>query len=625
MCGISGIYSFGDCAEHYRSAVELSVQSLKNRGPEVQQVAVAGHAVLGHARLAILDTSMAGNQPFTDSSKRYTIVYNGEFYNYREYYDELRADGVQFQSTSDTEVLLQLYIKYGPAFIEKINGFFAFAIYDSVKDVLFIARDRIGIKPLYYIENESFFGFSSELKGIMTFPFQRALNEIALAAYLQLNYVPAPFTMLENVMKLEPGMSITISGKNVKKERYYSIPRYNSSAVPLSYEEAQKQLVQKLTDSVQLRLISDVPLGTFLSGGIDSSVISTIASRYVDSLQTFSIGFKDNPFIDETHYAQLVAKKIHSQHTEIQIDNKTLQESLYAILQNIDEPFADSSAIAVHVLCKYVKPHVTVALSGDGADELFAGYHKHMAHYKQMQHGLLNNVASLSYPLLKHLPQSRSNALYNVFRKFAKYAEGVSLSNADAYWKWCSFTDEQVVKRELKNQTISLIELKQKYTSHFSASSDVNDVLYGDQLLVLPNDMLTKTDRMSMDNSLEVRTPFLDHTLVTFINSLPESYKIDGRMKKKILQDAFRSDLPQELYNRPKKGFEVPLQSWCETELQDLIQDLLSKHFIEEQGIFNYDAIAGLKDVKYMSSHGDAPAHIWALIVFQSWWKHYLQ
>ena len=622
MCGISGIYSFTDTAESFVPYVEKSIQTLRNRGPEVQRVECKGRVVLAHARLAILDTSPAGNQPFTDASGRYTIIYNGEFYNYRDYYAELRADGVNFTSSSDTEVLLYLYIKYRQCCLEKINGFFAFAVYDSVENTLFVARDRMGIKPLYFIQTEQFFGFSSELKGILEFPIERKLNRNALFAYLQFMYVPAPMTMVQGVEKLEPGMSLFISPNGVERNRYFSLEQSAEKKSRLSYEEAQTQLIEQLTASVQKRLISDVPLGTFLSGGIDSSVISTIAGRYVDGLQTFSIGFKDNPFIDETYYARLVANKIHSQHTEIQIDNAKLEESLFEILNNIDEPFADSSSIAVHVLCKYVKPHVTVALSGDGADEIFAGYHKHFAHYNQLQHKGLNSVAAATYPLLKQLPQSRSNALFNVFRKIVKYAEGASMTTAEAYYKWCSFASENDALALLHDTNVDVTDLKSRYFT-FGKAVTMNDILLADQKLVLANDMLTKVDRMSMDNSLEVRTPFLDHTFVDFVNSLPSEYKINGKMKKRILQDAFRDDLPSELYNRPKKGFEVPLYAWCKTTFHDLQESLLSKQFIEEQGIYKYDAITVLRNVAISPSPNDAPAQIWSLLVFQSWWKRY--
>lgn len=622
MCGISGIYSFSGSAEQFRSIVETSIHTLQKRGPEIQSVSVCNNVALGHARLAILDTSSAGNQPFSDITGRYTIVYNGEFYNYKDYYKELQHDGVQFQSSSDTEVLLYLYIKYGQKCVDFINGFFAFAVYDSIENTLFIARDRIGIKPLYYIKTDTYIGFSSEMKGILAFPFERKLNNKALFTYLQLMYVPAPMTMLENIYKLEPGKALYITKTGIKQIQYFSL--HSSESCNYTYEKAQQVLVEKITESVQKRLISDVPLGTFLSGGIDSSIISTIASHYIDNLQTFSIGFKDNPFIDETKYAQLVAKKIHSQHTEIQIDTKTLQDSLYAILQDIDEPFADSSAIAVHVLCKYVKPHVTVALSGDGADELLAGYHKHWAQYNQMNHPMLNSVMHLLHPLFNQLPQSRSNIVFNAFRKVAKYANIANMNCADVYWNLCCFATDEQVRNILLQNDLDISDIKQLYVSHFTKNSNINDVLLADQKLVLANDMLTKVDRMSMDNSLEVRVPFLDHNLVEFVNSLPMEFKINNKMKKRILQDAFQKDLPIELYNRPKKGFEVPLQEWSRTLFIDIENELLSEQFICEQNLFNYSAICKIKEYSKLSSYGDYAMQLWALLVFQSWWKRYL-
>ena len=349
------------------------------------------------------------------------------------------------------------------------------------------------------------FSVSLRIKRNNDIPIERKLDYTALSYYLQLNYVPAPLSMVEGVEKLEPGTMMKVTMQGIQKERYYQIPYGKNTLINALYEDAQTLLIQKLTESVRLRLISDVPLGTFLSGGIDSSIISLIASRYVDSLQTFSIGFKDNPFIDETYYAQLVAKGIHSQHTEIQIDKTNLEYALESILSDIDEPFADSSAIAVNVLCKFVKPHVTVALSGDGADELFAGYHKHFAHYNHIRLKNMNSCLGALHPLLKILPQSRSNPMFNLFRKIAKYSEIASYGNAEAYWRLCSIGDEKYVANILHKPYIFDNQLKKKYINHFSPESDINDVLYADQQLVLPNDMLTKVDRMSMENSLEVR------------------------------------------------------------------------------------------------------------------------
>lgn len=628
MCGITGIYSFTTNTSEYTDSVRKSLHTLRFRGPDAQAIFEKDRIIFGHARLSIIDTSSAGNQPFTDNSGRYTIVFNGEFYNFQEYLEELHIDGVEFRSKSDTEVLLYLYIKYGESCIEKINGFFAFAIYDAQDQTLFAARDRMGIKPLYMYSNDTFFCFCSEMSGMMAYPIEKKINQTALFTYLQLSYTPAPYTIIEGIEKLEPGTSIRISNNTITKKKYYTIPYFSESETArISYEEAQKQLITRLEESVKLRLISDVPLGTFLSGGIDSSVISVLANKHVTKLKTFSIGFTENSFFDETYYANLVAKKIQSEHTVIPISNKDFSDTIFDVLDSIDEPFADSSAIAVYVLSKYVKPHVTVALSGDGADELFAGYNKHRAHYNLFKNSLINNCISASYPIIKHLPQSRNNSTFNLFRKINRYAEGLQLSTAETYWKWCSLNSEENAE-ELLKQTINKDEYskyKGKYLSHFDTKSGIQDILYADQLLVLPNDMLTKVDRMSMAQSLEVRTPFLDYTLISFINSLPSEYKIDNNLKKKILQDSFRNELPQELYNRPKKGFEVPLYDWCKTVLKDTIEDLLSADFIEKQGIFNYEEVLAIKQKLNSNNPGDSPSQICGIIVFQYWWKKYME
>jgi len=625
MCGITGIYSFNNKAEVYTESLTKSLLQLNKRGPDAQNTHINTTVALGHARLSILDTSSAGNQPFTDFSGRYTIIYNGEFYNYKDYYNELKADGITFKSTSDTEVLLYLYIKYGKDCLDRINGFFAFAIFDNIEKTLFVTRDRVGIKPLYFHKNQEFLCFASELTALMEFPFARKIHLPALQNYLQLNYIPAPLSILEDVFKLEPGCYLEIANNKVIQERYYKIPFYpENETIKISYEKAQKELQTKLEEAVKLRLISDVPLGTFLSGGIDSSVISTIASKHVTKLKTFSIGFSDNPFFDETKYAELVAKKIKSDHTVISITEKELSENIEEVINSFDEPFADSSAIAVSVLSQEVKPHVTVALSGDGADEIFSGYNKHRAHYNALQKNFKNAVIAGINPLLKFAPKSRNNKLSNIIRKIDKYGKGVKLSPQDAYINWCSFNTENNSCKLLKHK-FNTNSLKNSFTNHFSSTPTVNDILYADQNLVLPYDMLTKVDRMSMRHSLEVRTPFLDHNLLKFANSLPSEYKINKTLKKRILQDTYKSTLPIELFNRPKQGFEVPLHYWCTTILQEKIEKYLSKTYIEDQNIFNYSEIQKIKNKLTSNNPEDSASHIWGLIVFQSWWNNHIK
>lgn len=631
MCGITGIYAFNMVGGFNMVNLAKATEILSKRGPDVQDIYHNDHIGLGHRRLSIIDTSSDSNQPFWDASQRYCMIFNGEIYNYQELKSELKERGVSFRTSSDTEVLLYAYITYGEACVDKLNGFFAFAIYDKEDRSVFIARDRFGIKPLLYFHDEDKFLFASEMKSLLTYGIEKQLNYTALYQYLQLNYVPAPHTMLKGVTKLLPGHCITIRQGDVKVRQYYELKR-NARSVAQEYDDRKKELKRLLTESVQKRMVADVPLGSFLSGGIDSSVIATLASKENPDLHTFSIGFADEPFFDESSYAKSVAKKIGANHTVFSLTNKDLYSHLDNILKYIDEPFADSSAIAVYILSKETRKHATVALSGDGADEMFAGYNKHAAFYRMQHQGLMEKLVGVLSPLWRILPKSRSNALTNKFRQLDRFSQGMKQSPTNRYWSWAGFVSEDNAAQMLSPESQDKID-HGSYKSHkdqllrpFHESSDMTAVLATDMKMVLPNDMLTKVDLMSMANSLEVRVPFLDHELVEYVFSLPDKDKIDGNIQKKILQDTFRDILPEELYNRPKKGFEVPLLKWFRNEMKAMIiDDLLADQFVLDQGVFNLKRINKLKKKLFSSSPGDVHAQIWALIVFQSWWKRYME
>ncbi|MFC6998572.1 asparagine synthase (glutamine-hydrolyzing) [Rufibacter roseus] len=634
MCGISGIYAFTPEGREVIHRLPDSTDALQLRGPDSGGHFTHGSVGLGHRRLSIIDVSNVACQPMVEESERYTIVFNGEIFNYQELKKQLVDKGYSFFSQSDTEVLLKLYIEEGPSFLSKLNGFFAFAIYDKQEEFLFVARDRYGVKPLLMYQDDDKLVFASEMKSLMAFGIPRQLDYASLYEYLQLNYIPGPASIFKGVKKLMPGRYLTVSKVGeVKIKRWYKIP-YNEKTAKnnsLSYEDQQKQLVELMDGAVQRRMIADVPLGAFLSGGIDSSVIVALASRHTQQLNTFSIGYKDEPFFDETKYAKLVADKYKTNHTVFSLTNNDLYEHLFRALDYIDEPFADSSALAVNILSYYTRQKVTVALSGDGADELFAGYNKHMAEYKVRQGGFVAETVAALLPLWKMLPKSRNSALGNRVRQFQRFAEGMNLSAKDRYWRWASFATEgdatSVLSGKAKNALSKDVYKKrrQKILDNLSKKGDINEVLLTDMQLVLPNDMLTKVDLMSMANSLEVRTPFLDYKVVDFAFSLPQSSKIDGGMKKKIVQDAFRPMLPEELYKRPKHGFEVPLLKWFQNELKPMIvDDLLSDSFIEVQGIFDVKEIQRLKAQLFSQNPGDIHARIWALVVFQHWWKKWM-
>lgn len=635
MCGITGLFAYDAQAKSNLSKITQSTQKLFLRGPDHGDVFSDSTCSLGHRRLSIIDTSTGASQPMTDVTGRYVIVFNGEIFNYQKLSRQHLAQTWEriggAKTTSDTEVLLYLLIEYGTECLNWLSGFFAFAFYDTQRKELLLARDRFGKKPLLYYDCDDYCAFASEMKALFAFDIPREIDWNVLHQYLQLNYVPQPQSMIKGVQKLKPGHYLRISeGKIAAYEAYYSIHIDPVGYNKYSYEEAQSELVTRMDASVRERMIADVPLGAFLSGGIDSSIIVALASRYTTQLNTFSIGYKDNPFFDETKYAKLVADKYNTNHTVFSLTNNDFLEHVHDVLDYIDEPFADSSAIPVYILSKHTRKHVTVALSGDGGDEVFAGYNKHAAEWKIRQQSLAKSLVKAGLPLWSVLPKSRNNKITNVFRQLHRFAEGANLSLQDRYWRWASYNTPARVDSLLHPSVLSRINAqnlqleKSNILSHLN-NGDFNEVLLTDMNLVLLSDMLVKVDLMSMANSLEVRSPFLDYKVVDFAFSLPSSYKIDATLKKKIVQDAFRSMLPEELYNRPKHGFEIPLLDWFRKDLWSLIDaDLLEQNFVEAQGIFNVASIEALKKKLMSNNPEDSHATIWALIVFQYWWKKYL-
>ena len=632
MCGITGIYAFNEVGRFFSINLQQATQQLSKRGPDFLNTSLHNRVNLGHTRLSIIDPNPESHQPMTDPTERYTIVFNGEIYNYREIRQKLQNQGVEFTTASDTEVVLQAYIHQGVECLASFDGFFALGIYDKEANTLLLARDRFGIKPLLIYQDEDKLFFGSEMKALVRFGIEKEIDYVSLKTYLQLNYLPQPYSMLKKVRKLAVGHYLLIKGREDQEEKaYYEIP-YQGTATNFagSYEDAQKAFAQILEKSVQQRLVSDVPLGSFLSGGIDSSVVASLAARHTDKLHTFSIGYKDEPFFDETNYARMVAKKIGTEHTVFSVSNQDMLDHLDEILNYIDEPFADSSAIAVYILSKHTRKHVTVALSGDGADELFSGYNKHAAEYRLRQNNWQVNLVKSLAPIWKKLPKSRSSSIGNKVRQFHRFAEGAKLSVKDRYWSWATFAQEQIIDNLFTEQALGRVNQeryqnqKEGLLSHLKNDgiADFNELLLTDMQLVLPGDMLTKVDLMSMANSLEVRVPFLSHEVVDFAFSLPAEFKIDARYRKKIIQDTFRDVLPKELYQRPKKGFEVPLLKWLKSDLKDLInQDLLSEELIEKQGIFKIQEIEQLKQKLFSANPEDTHARIWGLLVFQNWWK----
>lgn len=622
MCGIAGIIAFSEEGKKFLSKTNSAIASLSKRGPDGEGTFFHNKIAMGHRRLKIIDTSDNASQPMTDASGRFTVVFNGEIFNFRELKKDLLAKGIRFKSESDTEVLLNLFILEKEKCLKKLDGEFAFAVHDIEEDSLFLARDRFGIKPLYYFLDKDKFIFASEMKAIIAYGIQKEMDEASLQMYLHLNYIPSPNTILKSVNKFPSGSFAKVISSEFRTQMYYEL-NMHSSVRNLQSDVAEQEMYKLLDNSVQHRLIADVPLGAFLSGGLDSSIICALASHHTKHLKTFSIGYKDERYFDETHYAKLVAKKLKTEHTVFSLTNNDLFANLHSVLDYMDEPFADSSALAVHILSMHTRKHVKVALSGDGADELFGGYNKHNAELMIRKSVIRKSIVKSSKHLLKALPKSRNTKLGNISRQLHKFSEGISLSEKERYWRWSGFADDKEIEKLFSSGYANYHERKKEILR--LVNKDFNSVLMTDVKLVLENDMLVKTDRMSMANSLEVRVPFLDHKIVDFAFSLPAEYKIDRNSRKKILKDAFRKELPEEILSRSKQGFEVPLLKWFQTELRSIItDDLLCEKFVQDQGIFNYIEIKKMLKQLFSNNPDDSVARVWGLIVFQYWWKkHY--
>ncbi len=630
MCGLTGLYAFNEAGRFNLINLQQTIDMVAHRGPDAQGSFFDERVGLGHRRLAVIDTSERANQPIYDREKRYVLIYNGEIYNYRELRKMLeRKYNNRFQTQSDTEVLLYAYIHLKEKCLEIVNGFFAFAIYDTKEQELFIARDRFGIKPLYYYRDEDKFLFASEMRSIIGFGIEKSISYNSLILYLQLNYIPAPYAILKNVYKLMPGHYIRIKGGNVELKNYYKLPDSGITSYE-SKPDARKEIKQLLEDSVQKRLVSDVPLGVFLSGGVDSSLITAIASRFKEDLNTFSIGYTSDAYFDETKYARMVSDHFGTNHHVFKLSRNDLYEHVGDILEHLDEPFADSSAIPVYILSKYTKKYVTVALSGDGADEVFSGYNKHLA-FLRSRHNSLKNILIKNLRLVwSLLPQSRNNKLFDTFRQLNRYSNGLNKNGSDRYWLWATFMNITNAQKLISSDNFRYIDLDKLYfyqreiTSGIPDQFSMNDILSADMQLVLPNDMLYKVDLMSMASGLEVRVPFLDHRLVEKALRLPESYLINNQKQKILLRELLSEYIPGKLAQRPKHGFEVPLLKWFRNELKGTIkEDLLNPAYILEQKIFDPKKIHQLTSKLFSSNPGDTHAHIWALIVFQYWWNKY--
>lgn len=619
LCGIAGIWSNKDISTSRLEALDRASEMIAKRGPDAKGKAVFHNCALAHRRLSIIDTDSRSDQPMIKD--QYSLIFNGEIYNYKELKQELLYKGYSFKTKGDTEVLLIGLIEEGVAFLKRVNGFFAFGFYNESENKLIIGRDRFGIKPMYYHRSGNEVIFGSSLGTIMPFLSKQRIDEESLSLYLGLSYIPFPKTILSDVSKLAPGTCLHFKGDSLTEEIFYQLNREKGESV--TFSEAKNTVREKLTESVQRRMVSDVPLGTFLSGGVDSSIVTLIASQFDKSIPAFSIGFPDQPYFDESQKATEIANHLGVDHHILEVSEDDIDEHLDDILNAMDEPFADSSGILVNMLSEFARKKVKVSLSGDGADELFGGYNKHRALLRSTQSDWKNRILKNASPLLGILPSSRNQKSFDRFRKIQRYSSGLQSKFKDRYLEWACFTQEKAVSNLIKShQGYAKSKTIKGYLDKLD-ESDFNSVLETDFALVLANDMLCKVDGMSMHRSLEVRVPFLDHDLVDYVFSLPAEVKLNNHTGKVLLKAAFEKDFQEGLFSGSKRGFEAPLTHWFRGPLRERLNRLFTQEIIEQQGLFDYNHIQDLIKTALSRSPGDSPHTLWALLVFQHWYERF--
>lgn len=621
MCGIFGFVS----SSISQSQLLFSTSSLELRGPDAEGIHYDAPVGLGHRRLSIIDLE-SGAQPMFSEDQSVVLVFNGEIYNFIKLKAALEEVGHIFQTQSDTEVIIKCYQEYGwKSCLEKLEGMFAIALWDKNLKKLFIARDRFGEKPLYYTSGTNGFLFSSELKALDGFIDKMKISLKGLNLFFSLTYIPAPITIFEDVYKLKPGHYLEVDQKgNFEIRAYYdlkSIVEGNQHQLITDYDTAKETLRRLLFESVEERMVSDVPLGSFLSGGIDSSIISAIMAKVSsEPIKTFSIGFKERAY-DESERAALVAKHIQSDHTLHVLGHEDLLAVVDDALAYFDEPFGDSSAIPSLMVAKKAREKVTVVLTGDCADELFGGYEKYLGSHYAAQ---WNKIPSVLQALVKKgiglVPHN--NLTNHTLRKAKKVINSASLTPIQRYILLSSLgfsasEKQHLMKADYYQSSDNEIGC---YFSETPFLSELDSTFYSDVNLVLEGDMLTKVDRMCMFSSLEARVPFLDSKIVDFSFRLPSHFKIQGKEKKKILKDTFADLLPPETLTFSKKGFGLPLRIWFKNELKQELLELLDRDFLESQGIFSADYIQKLLE-EHMSNQENHSSKLWVLFVFQKWYK----
>lgn len=644
MCGIVGFRS-RDNFPILRETLPEACKRLAHRGPDDSGLFIDEPAGVGlaHRRLSIIDLSSAGHQPMRSDDGKVLISYNGEIYNFKEIGKTLETLGHTFNSTTDTEVVLKAYLQWGMDCLEKFIGMFAFAIWDGRNQVLFLARDRLGIKPLYYhfSENHNTLLFASELKALMAFGgFAKTVEPDSIPLFLHYQYIPAPGTIFKDTYKLLPGHFLTYNGIDVKTKEYWRLPdpSVSETSSGLNEEEYLLRLDDLLTTAVSDRLISDVPLGALLSGGIDSSVVAALMQKVSSTpSRTFSIGFKEQGY-NEAPWAAKVAQHLNTEHTELYVSVKDALDVILHLPDFYDEPFADASAIPTYLVSHLTRQQVTVALSGDGGDEQFCGYvrywttksmaagfHRLPLPLKKAMAKILGFipppwVESCYLPLHNLLPQRLRMANFpDKWQKLLKLMEQIRISELYRM-TICLWSENEVSSITGRVLPHSMFEEVFRETADWPLLSRLMRV---DQKTYLPDGMLTKVDRASMANSLEMRVPLLDHRVVEFTAGLPEHFKYRNGTGKYLLKKLLAKYLPVRLFERPKMGFGVPIDHWLRHELKDLLLDYLSAERLNKEGLFNSKFIEN-KIKEHLCGQVNHQYRLWPLLMWEMWRERWL-
>jgi asparagine synthase (glutamine-hydrolysing) len=633
MCGIVGFLTSNISNIPDFEILRRMRETLAHRGPDdlgeyIRSLDDYGPFVfMGHRRLSIIDLS-GGHQPLSNEDGTIWVTFNGEIYNFRELRDELERLGHQFKTCSDTEVVVHAYEEYREECFKRFNGMFAIGIWDGLSHRLILARDRLGKKPLYYASIDGTFLFASELKAILTYPnFSRKIDPLSLMKYLFYEFIPCPHTILCDARKLLPASYLIWEKERVEIKEYWS-PSYGEGIENnLVEREVGDRILELLRRSVKRRLISDVPLGIFLSGGIDSSAIAALAQQEAPGkVKTFSIGFED-PSFDESNYASLVSKFLGTEHFEQRMTPKDLLDIIPHLPDILDEPMADASILPTYLLSKFTREFVTVALGGDGGDELFAGYPTYLAHKLAWQYErFLGNLHPVINFLGDLLPVSDNNISFDF--KVKKFLSGIGYPDGIRNSVWLgsfSFQDiGKVVSSEILNyyDRIKLIEEISSYKEGIPIKDPLTFLQYLDLKLYLQESILVKVDRASMACSLEVRAPFLDYELVEFVMGLPSGLKLKGLTSKYILKKVMKNILPREVIQRKKKGFGVPIAKWVKGPLKDFFGDLLSPDRIKREGFLNPEYVASLLQ-DHLLNKKDNRKQLWTLLVWELWVNRY--